>query len=313
MARKRLNIKKKTKEVTKSPYFYISIATLLLLGVAGLVYLFNLDPLVLIPRYYQNNEYNEITLEKNELIDKNSDLISQNDEIGSDVVSYNRDVEGYEKRLNGYENLIQNTEQIIKNLQDINELDETLITMRLPFEAKRYAELTYEHDQVRLDMMEKSLKITQSKYDMTQFNYLSAQFDSCIEKAKKNSNDSEVSKQIKNCLTHLNSMSELLTEMESEYDIELEHMNQYVTLMQGKWQASADYHAAIAEDDYETAVKHDDTFIAKNREIEELDPIEYLTEFEREVTEVLVEDFEELREIEREKEQKVIAWQDENL
>jgi len=288
-------------------------AGIILLGVfLGILYYFRTEIFVIIPGYYKNYEYNSFTSKKNDLIEENAELLLVNDGLNAENAELGATVEDFDQKIENNTKILDNLEKINGNVDDILEFDGKFLKMRLPYVVERYVELSDELDQVRKVLIAKSLEIVEARIGIDTFNRTRAEFDACLVGINWSDSDQNIANYIEDCNKKISIMDEQLLELEEKYDINLEGLNRYLTLLKEQWESSVLYYRAIAKKDYDGANSHDAVFVQKKREISELDP-EIFNEFNVLVINILVEEFGDLSMEEQEKEKACDHWYDNNI
>lgn len=316
MASRRLKPLKKAKESlskvnTKKIIIFIGLG-IVVIGLVVVAYIYRDDILMILPGYYQNSQYNSLTSKKNDLIEDNTEILLDNDELNEQSSTLGSTIKDYEQKISNNESVLENLDEVTKNINKVLEYDNDFLEMRLPYVIEKYVRLSKDVDEVRKEMFGVSSEIVESRIDIDTFNRKRAGFDKCLDDIDWNSSDAKISSSIKSCNKKLDEMETMVDEMEKKYDIKLEKMREYVSLLKTQWDASAKYYSALSKRDYTTANKYDDTFTSAKRKITDLG-MDAFNEFNELVVDPLVEEFEKLSKEETEKEQEADDWYQNNV
>ncbi|MFH1547006.1 MAG: hypothetical protein ABIC57_00805 [bacterium] len=286
---------------------------LVILGVTVVVLVINYwdDIIVAIPGVVSHDEYNELTDQKNELIEENSNLLSQNSELETQLAAL--DSEDFVKKNELYNSIILNLQDVIENLEAMVGYGLEFAEMQLPVYVSRYAELSEELDQLRLDASKLSFDITQSRKDMNDLNWKRDNFDTCLNKVNWDGEDSDIQKEILDCVVIIDEVSEYVASLEVEYDIELLDMKNYFVILKEQWTESSNYYSALADGNYSKANDYDEVFATKRREIEEMDLDLVFGVFGSLVITPKVDEFAEVSQQISSKQNEVDTWYEENI
>lgn len=305
-------LKSLLKKISLRKVLLIPVGIVLIGAVSASLYFYREELFVMIPGYYKNYEYNSFTSKKNDLIEENAGLFLKNDELNSANAAFGSTVEDFTSKIENNTEILANLKEISKNVDEILEFDEKFMMMRLPYVVERNIELYEDLDKVRKQLVVKSIEIVEARIDIDFFNKTRAEFDLCLVGIDWADSDQNIADYIEKCNAKFELMEDQVSGMEDEYDVELEGLNDYMTLLGEQWDASVLYYRAIAKKDYDKANTHDEVFVEKKREISELDP-DIFNEFNELVINVLVEEFGELRIEEQEKENISDDWYDNNI
>lgn len=289
------------------------LAGVALVGVVAIsLYYFGEDFFAVIPGYYKNYEYNSFTSKKNDLIEDNAGFFLANDDLNSKNSELGSTVEDFTSKIENNTQIVDNLEKISKNVDEILECDKQLRLMRLPYIVEKSVELYEDLDKVRRQLVGKSLEIVEARIGIDSFNKTRVEFDSCLVSIDWADSDQNIGDYIDSCNTKIDIMKDQISELEKTYNVELVELNNYLSLLEGQWEASVLYYRAIAKGDYNEANSHDAVFVEKKRVISELDPYIF-NEFNELVINELVLEFGELSLEEQEKENISDDWYDNNL
>jgi hypothetical protein len=292
----------------------LAVSAVILVGLLGfLVYKFHDDMLVLVPGYYQNYQYNQITSKKNDLIDDNADLLEENTGLETSLDVLGLAVEDFETRTTTYAKMTENLQKVKNNLEKIVGYDDDLKNMRLPYVITEYIKLSKTLDELRLKEVGVSLTIAQSRSDLNDINKKRAEFDACLGAINWSDSDANISAAITVCNTKNAEMRTLVTAAETKYSVKLEQISKYFELLEAQWKASADYYTALGAKDYKTANAHDAVFADMKRQISEMDLTAVFNEYPEKVITPLLDNFSQLSLDETAKEAEVNDWYEKNV
>jgi len=296
------------------------------LPVAGLIFLFVLvigglwwfSPYVdelysLLPGYYENKTYNELTQQKNDLIEENARFLSKNDDLETELATVEADLDGYARMAEIDSEIISSLDDIRTNMGAIIDLDMQFLEMRLPEVVSHYVKLSYDVDEVRKDLIETSLDISSGRRDLAEFNTSRVKFDNCLADVDWAGQDKAISDAVAVCVEGITSMQEKVVVMEDRYEVSLDGLSKYLTLLSEEWTANYQYYGAISEGDYTKANEYDAIFVEKKRAISEIDVNTVFDEFYEEALVPLREKFIGLSEDEREKDRLANEWYENNV
>lgn len=271
------------------------------------------DVYAIIPGIYDSNEYNRLKEEKNDLIDENVELLAQVDELEKELEDVPLTEDGYAEVAEIHGEIIGVQTEIYENLVKIVEIGEELLSMSLPEVVEQYISLSLESDQIRVTLIELALSISEARRDQAELNGMRAAFDNCLADVNWADNDENISNQIKACSGKIVPLQEKGVDMAEMYDVELDRLTTYLTLLKEQWDANAAYYLAIHQGDYTKANEHDQVFVERKRQISELSVSEAFGEFYEEAIGVMVEDFGKMKENEVSKDEEVDAWYEQNI
>lgn len=289
------------------------IAGFVLLVIFGAVVFFYRDDLfMLVPGFYQNRDYNNLTSKKNDLVEENARLLAENDTINQESMQLGTSSEDYGKKIENDHKSLENLEKLQKNMDKILVYDKDFEDMRLPSVIATYVELSMELDEVRDRLIDSSVELIEARKAMDKFNKTRAEFDECLAGINWNYSDKNISEGIKSCNQKLPELQTQLDEMKEDFDVELNDLTNYLTLLREQWEASALYYEALSQADYNKANEHDAVFADRKRQISEME-IDVFAEFNAEVIDRIIGEFEDLSKQEDEKEKEANRWYDKNV
>lgn len=272
------------------------------------------DIYALIPGYYQNEEYNQLTDEKNVLIEDNAVLLVEAEEHETSLGSVSTSADGYDQMIEINSDIVSTNQTIRENLVEILAIDEELSAMHLPDVVRQYVRFSFELDEVRMDMVELSIQIGSARRDLAEFNKKRVEFDTCLADVDWTAADATIAVSVEACAEKIDDLQERVLLMEGQYNADLDEMKNYLKLLSEQWYANAGYYQAISEGKYtEASNKYDSVFVERRRQISELDVVSVLNEFYEEGIGPMLEDLIELGELETEKEKLANDWYDRNL
>lgn len=294
----------------KALLLWTGVVLLILFG--GLFFIFKDQVLLALPGFYENAEYNELTVKKNDLIDVNAELFNTNTELNGEINELGGTSEDFTKRIEKNKQILSNLETIEDNMNTIMKYDDSFKNMRLPHHVSRYVEISSELDKIRLNLIQIYEEYINARIDMNILNKKRTEFDECLTDINWNGKDSDIAKAIDKCRNYITEIQAQLQVMEDNYGVELTGLTNYFTLLSDQWEASSEYYKALAANDYKKATAHDETFSEKKREISEID-VEVFNEFDNKVIDDLKKEFEKLSEEEVSKEEEANDWYDEYI
>lgn len=200
-----------------------------------------------------------------------------------------------------------------ENLLTIVDIDNEMLDSSLPEVVNQYVRLSLDSDEIRADLIELALKISNARRDLAEISGMRAEFDNCLAAVDWTKADKEVSDAVTACSSKIPAMLAATKKMEKDYEAELDQLTTYLTLLKEQWDANAAYYLAISQQDYNGANEHDVIFVDRKRQISELNVGAAFGEFYEEVITELLKDFEELKETELEKEALVDEWYNRNI
>ncbi|MBN2100414.1 hypothetical protein JW710_00760 [Candidatus Dojkabacteria bacterium] len=304
--------RKMLKKISLGKIFLFIGGAVVVAGFCFLVYYFYEDILLLFPGYYNNREYNSLTADKNDLIDENALLLEKNDALNEEISQLGTSSSDFQSKVDINLEVTENLEKIENNLEKIDEYNEKFTNMRLPLVIERYTKLSAELDDVRKDMISKSKEIVAARIEMDELNKMRAEFDECLGKINWNKPNSEIASSLKTCNQKIDDMQSEIDEMEKDYDVELDQLDNYFKILEEQWTTSVSYHEALAKKNYTEANKFDSIYADKKKIISEMD-IAVFNEFNGEAIDHLIDEFEKLAEKEVEKEQEANKWYEDNI
>lgn len=294
----------------KALLLWTGIVLLVLFGVLFLVFR---DPILLaLPGFYENRDYNTLTVEKNDLIDENARLLKQNNKLDEELSDLGGSVEDFEIRIEKNKEILSNLETIETNMEAIVEYDDEFASMRLPYNVSRYVQLSKELDETRKELVVVYKDYINARIDMTILNRKRAEFDVCMNDINWSGDDKAIAEGIDGCRTMIEEMLSQVQVMEDNYKVELAGLTNYFTLLASQWEASSDYYKALDANDYQKANEYDSVFAEKKRAISEID-LDVFNEFDNKVTNDFMEKFKKLSQEEIKLEDKADKWYKENL
>lgn len=294
----------------KALLLWTGVVLLILFG--GLFFIFKDQVLLALPGFYENAEYNELTVKKNDLIDVNAQLFKENTELNEEINELGGTSEDFTKRIEKNKQILSNLETIDDNMNTIVKYDESFKNMRLPYHVSRYVEISSELDDIRLELIQIYEEYINARIDMNILNKKRTEFDECLTDINWNGKDSDIAKAIDKCRNYITEIQAQLQVMEDNYGVELTELTNYFTLLSDQWEASSAYYKALAANDYKKATAHDETFSEKKRELSEID-VEVFNEFDNKVIDGLKKEFEKLSEEEVSKEEEANDWYNEYI
>ena len=272
------------------------------------------DLYALIPGYYQNNEYNELTDTKNSLIEENAEFLIESEEYEVSLGSVSTSEEGYDQMIQINGDIVSVNQSVRENLVEILEVDEQLTAMQLPDVVRQYVRYSYELDEVRMDMVELSIQIGSARRDLAEFNKYRMEFDTCLSDVDWSESDTVIGTSVEACADKIVNLQDRVLLMEGQHAVELEEMKNSLKLLSEQWNANAGYYHAIAEGNYSKATdEFDVVFVERRRQISELDVVDILNEFYVEGIGPMLKELIEFGEEESEKEQHANDWYERNL
>ncbi|MDD3662037.1 MAG: hypothetical protein PHG63_03135 [Candidatus Dojkabacteria bacterium] len=295
------------------PVFFVIVFAIVIIFVAWWSSPYLSDLQALMPGYYQNEEYTASLDLKNDLLEENAELLSQKDEMEAELEQILLSPQNYPHIIEKNNAIISILETARMNQAEIVTIDEELLDMRLPGVVNQYLWLSHELDVTRLDLVQTSIDIATARRDVTEFNKQRNDFDECLSGINWAGADTAIASAVSGCTAHIPVMRQSVVAMEDRYGIELEKLQGYLTLLQEQWEASTAYYVAISESNYMEANQHDEVFVARKREISELDLIDVFNEFYEEALNPMIDRFGELSEDETVKKQRADGWYEQNV
>lgn len=289
----------------------LGFSLLSLLGFA--LYYYRSDFLVLVPGYYQNAIYDRLTTRKNDLIDENSELLKEKDDLETSLAEFGQTVEDYDNKIDTYELINTKLSKVNDNFKDILGYDTEILELRLPIHVREYVDVSTEVDNTRWDVVKLSIRITDARILLAQFNRKLVEYDSCLDDAMGLRTDEEVANALSKCNLQIQGITDSVDKMESDYGVELDVLKKYVTLLGEEWTAAEKYREALAQKDHATANTHSDTMSEKKRERTELGEAIAMNQFSELVIQPMVDELVDKIGIAEEKESEADEIYDEYL
>ncbi len=311
-AKKAKNNKDKKRKIGK--FFVYALEVLLILTFGGLIFFTKDDLLNIVPGYYEDGQYKDIMASKNDISVENSKLLSQNETLKDEITELGVTSSEITTKIEKLQSIEQNLLSVQENMEDLDNYNEKLSKLRVPREASQYILLSSELDDVRSEMIDLSYSISVANVHLEEFNLSIAKFKECKDSGVRwSGTDAQIAEDLGKCVTHIDNAQAKVTEMETEYDVELEETTGYLTLLKEEWNAYVGFYNAAASGDGAKMNSYDSTIQEKLNAINELDVPLVLGEFSREVIEPMETDFEGLSEVEAEKADEWGDWYETNI
>jgi hypothetical protein len=292
----------------------------LVLGIAGLfiIILWWLTPYYddiyhVLPGFYQNAEYEELSVRKNELMDQSKDTLDEINELGTELAAVEVSSEGYGRMVELNSEIISLQEFAWETINEILEIDDELLGMRLPENVAQYVRLGHEYDLTRKDQIALSLEISNARRDAAELSVMRTTFDSCLAGIDWAGADKTIADGVSACAALISPMEQKVASMEDRYEVELEGLSAYLPLLREQWEANAAYYEAISQGDYTTANEHDKVFVERKRQISEIAVEEAFDEFYVEAIGPMSEEFVILVEEEAQDAERMNIWYEQNI
>lgn len=271
------------------------------------------DIYALFPGFYQSSEYDSLSIKKNDIIAQNTELLAEIELLEVELEDVEATMDGYKVMIDLNSEIIILQESVWENMNEILLIDEELLAMRLPDTVAQYVRLSYEQDLARKDLATLSIEISNARRDLAEFKEMRSEFDNCLADVDWAGADKVISDSVLACVSTLPKVLEKTSQMEDRYEVDLERLTEYFTLLKEEWEANAAYYLAISQGDYEKANEHDQVFVEKKREISELNVVEISNEFYEEGLGPMIEQFVELSEEEEGLRAKAEQWYTSNI
>ncbi len=296
------------------PNLLFVIIGIFLVGLFGaILYFFRGDIMKLVPGFYQNHTYNDLTVKKNDLIDENSTLLSQNEQKENEITNLGVTVEDYTTRVNSYTTIVNNLTKVQKNLDTITGYDKTFVKLRLPIAVVEYVKILADLDEVRSEEVGISMKVATGRKEFAEFNKTRAEFDKCLSDINWAWSDSNISSAIKKCNGKITTLKTQISDIEKKYGVTLDKITKYLKLLGEEWTAEASYYSSLAARNYSQANANDAVFASRKRSINAMDLVDVFNEFQTEYLGPQLEKFVEKSEHEKELETSADNWYQNNL
>ncbi|MBN1374295.1 hypothetical protein JW962_03115 [Candidatus Dojkabacteria bacterium] len=245
----------------------------LIIGLLAIViYMISTDKdafLIAIPGLYDTKEYNTLTKDRNQITQENDTLKYRNNEL-SQLISAGteNDFEVLYERLDEY---INNTLTIDENLSKIVEIDQNLISLKLPSNMLETLNSTYLADKAVYDSLQNHYELLYAKLDYFNLRRLEGRFDNCISGIDFSLSDLEISRQMINCTSLLDELATALLVAEETYMVKFVNIGQYVTISKETAVAYANFYEAVAQENYTQSQQYDQIYNEKEEQLRNLD------------------------------------------
>lgn len=262
----------------------------------------------LVPGYYHIDTYNTITLEKNAINDENSQLFDRLQVLEDRYNEISATEEGYREMIQVDGDMITVLQDIEGQLERSIELDEKLLTLRLPSVVQQYVLLAGDLDEIQIEVNMLSQDVSGARRDLNELRLRRSEFDNCLIAIDWNSTEKGISEAISQCTTIVPLMQEVVGRMEIEYGADLEDLGGYLILLKEEWDAESSYYLSISEKNYTKAKEYDDIFADRKRQISETDVVLVFNEFSVETLIPLQQNLIDLRARSELKEKTATQW-----
>lgn len=310
--------KEETKELLKKSKTFWPLA--LVLGIAGLIIIllwwltpYYDDIYTILPGFYQNAEYEELSVRKNELMDQNIKTLDEINELGAELAAIEVSSEGYGRMVELNSEIIALQEFAWETINEIIEIDDEFLKMRLPENVAQYVRFGHEYDLTRKDQIALSLELSNARRDAAELSVMRGTFDSCLAGIDWAGADKTIANGVSVCSDLIPPMEEKVASMEDRYGVELEGLSLYLPLLKDQWDANAAYYDAISQGDYTKANEHDKVFVESKRQISEIAVEEAFNEFYVKVVGPMSEEFVLLGEKEAQDAERMNIWYEKNI